>query len=320
MSKRSNWDPLNFGALRTHSIHGTTKTVGVADFATLPHPGSSVREFLRTFPDILAGKVFREVVDAVVAAALDGKTVIVGMGAHLIKVGLSPVIIHLMEQGVISAVAMNGAGVIHDLEIAMAGKTSEAVEEHLGEGHFGATRETAEFINTALVDGKPHGWGMGACMGWAMAGAGFPHQRVSICAAAHRLNVPLTVHVAIGTDVVHIHPSTDGAVLGEATYRDFRLFASIVSSLEDGVYINLGSAVIMPEVFLKALSAARNLGYTVNHFVTVNMDFIQHYRPVQNVVRRPTARAGKGYTLTGHHELMVPLLAAAILEGLASRP
>ena len=256
-------------------------------------------------------------VDAVVHAVSDGKTVILGMGAHPVKVGLSPVIIHLMQQGVVSAVAMNGAGVIHDLEIAMAGKTSEAVEENLADGRFGATRETAEFLNNALLAGQPRGWGMGASIGRAMAGAGFAHQEVSIAAAAHRLNVPLTVHVAIGTDVVHIHPSTNGAVLGEATYRDFRLFASLVSSLEGGVYINLGSAVIMPEIFLKALSAARNLGYAVDHFVTVNMDFMQHYRPVQNVVRRPTAKGGRGYSLTGHHELMVPLLAAAILEGLA---
>lgn len=314
MTSKSKWDPLDFGAIQTYSLRETAKTVDIACFATAPHPKSSFREFLRTFPDLLAGKVFRDVVNAVVTAASNGKTVILGMGAHPIKVGLGPVIIDLMERGVVGAVAMNGAGVIHDVEIAMAGKTSEAVEENLEDGRFGATRETAEFINSALAIGQPHGWGMGASIGRAMATTELPHREVSLCSAAHRLNVPLTVHVAIGTDVVHIHPSTDGAVLGEATYRDFRLFASLVSSLEGGVYINLGSAVIMPEIFLKALSAARNLGYVVNDFVTVNMDFIQHYRPVHNVVRRPTAKGGRGYSLTGHHELMVPLLAAAVLD------
>jgi hypothetical protein len=216
--------------------------------------------------------------------------------------------------------ALNGAGIVHDVEITMGGKTSEEVEEGLGTGAFGVTRETAEFINSALQAGYKEGRGFGEAIGRALqTESGLQHREMSICAAAFRLDIPLTVHVAIGTDVVHIHPSTDGAVVGELTYRDFRLFAALVSSLAGGIYINLGSAVIMPEVFLKALSAARNLGHRVEDFSTLNMDFIQHYRPMQNVVCRPTIKGGKGVALTGHHEIMFPLLAAAIIEGMEDK-
>jgi hypothetical protein len=238
------------------------------------------------------------------------------MGAHPIKVGLSPLIIDLMKRGVITGLAMNGAGVIHDVEIAMVGETSEVVEEALDDGSFGAARETAEFINAAVKQGHDKQWGLGESIGTSLGQQDFPHSDSSLCAAAHQLGIPVTVHVAFGTDVLHIHPSTDGGALGELTHRDFRIFCGLVTSLEGGVYLNVGSAVILPEVFLKAISAARNLGYTVDNFVTVNMDLIQHYRPTQNVVRRPTARGGKGYAFTGHHELMFPLLAAAVVEGL----
>jgi hypothetical protein len=246
--------------------------------------------------------------------------VLLGMGAHPIKVGLNPIIIDLMERGVIRGLAMNGAGIVHDVEIALGGSTSEDVEAVLGTGSFGVTNETAEFINAAVTEGHRAGWGLGEAIGKALQKEeGLPYRVMSICAAALRLSIPLTVHVAIGTDVVHIHPSTDGSIIGELTYRDFKLFAALVASLKGGVYINVGSAVIMPEVFLKALSAARNLGYRVEDFVTLNMDFIQHYRPLQNVVRRPTAKGGKGFALTGHHEIMFPLLAAAVIEGLEDK-
>jgi deoxyhypusine synthase len=268
----------------------------------------------------LAAQDFREIVSRIVAAIRGDKIVLLGMGAHPIKVGLSPIIINLLERGVIRGLAMNGAGIVHDVEIAMAGKTSEEVEEGLSSGSFGVTEETAEFINAALKDGQGEGWGCGKAIGKVLQNEkGLRYREQSICAAAYRMDIPLTVHVAIGTDVIHIHPSTDGSILGEMTYRDFRLFASLVAALEEGVYINVGSAVILPEVFLKALSAARNLGHKVDDFTTLNMDFIQHYRPTQNVVQRPTAKGGKGFALTGHHEIMVPLLAAAIIEGLEEK-
>lgn len=318
MKGRSDGGPMNFTGLITQSLRDRKSKVETGQFSTPPRPGSSFREFINSLPDLLAAREFREVVSCIVAAARNDKMILVGMGAHPIKVGLGPTIIALMERGVVKGLAMNGAGVIHDVEIAMAGKTSEEVGELLETGLFGSAREPAEFINAAVQQGYSKGWGMGMAVGKAMREARLPHEGMSVCAATFRLNLPLTVHVAIGTDVVHMHPSTDGAALGELTYRDFRIFASLVASLDGGAYINIGSAVIMPEVFLKALSAARNLGHIVDDFLTVNMDCIQHYRPLQNVVRRPTAKSGKGIALTGHHEIMLPLLAAAVVEELDS--
>ena len=317
MKRGSDWKPMDFKGIKTRSLRERKSKVGVTRFASPLLPGSTFKGFLDSLPQFLAAEDFREIVSRIIAAVKNDKMVLFGMGAHPIKVGLSPIIINLMEGGVIRGLAMNGAGIIHDVEIAMAGKTSEEVEEGLGTGSFGVTAETAEFINAALKDGEAEGWGCGKAIGRALQDSeGLPYREQSICAAAFRLDIPLTVHVAIGTDVIHIHPSTDGSILGEMTYRDFRLFASLVAALEGGVYINVGSAVIMPEIFLKALSAARNLGHTVEDFATLNMDFIQHYRPTQNVVQRPTVKGGKGFALTGHHEIMVPLLAAAIVEGL----
>ena len=316
MKKRSDWQPLDLSKIKTAPLHTRKSKVDVSHFASPVLSGSSFQGFIQSFPRILAAGDFTEVVSRIVTAVKSDQMVLWGMGAHPIKVGLNPVIINLMERGVIKGLAMNGAGIVHDVEIAMAGKTSEEVEEGLGEGAFGVTKETAEFINGAIKAGLNEGLGFGEAVGKALNEEELPHKNMSICAAACRLDIPLTVHVAIGTDVIHIHPSTDGSIIGEMTYRDFRLFASLVSSLESGIYINVGSAVILPEVFLKALSAARNLGHRVKDFVTLNMDFIQHYRPTQNVVRRPTDKGGKGFALTGHHEIMVPLLAAAILEGL----
>ncbi len=316
MKKGSDWRPLDFKGIKTYSLEERKSKVEVDLFASPLRPGSSFRGFLQSLPQLLAAEDLKDVVSRIISAVRGDKMVLLGMGAHPIKVGLSPIIIDLMERGVLKALAMNGAGIIHDVEIAMVGETSEKVEEGLDTGLFGSAKETAEFINAAMKDSYSKEWGVGKAIGMALQKEDFPYRKMSICAAAFKLGIPLTVHIAIGTDVVHIHPSTDGSILGELTYRDFRLFASLVASLEGGVYINLGSAVILPEVFLKALSAARNMGYKVEDFATLNMDFIQHYRPIQNVVRRPTSKKGKGFALTGHHEIMFPLLAAAILEGL----
>jgi len=320
VKRGSDWQLLDLKGIKTSTLKKRKSKVDVSHFASALLPGSAFKGFLDSLPQFLAAEDFKEAVSHIVAAVRKDKMVLVGMGAHPIKVGLSPIIINLMERGVIRGLAMNGAGIVHDVEIAMAGKTSEEVEEGLDSGSFGVTGETAEFINAALKDGQREGWGIGKAVGRALQHKEeLPYREQSICAAAFRLDIPLTVHVAIGTDVVHIHPSTDGSTLGAMTYQDFRLFASLVAALEAGVYINVGSAVIMPEVFLKALSAARNLGHKVENFCTLNMDFIQHYRPTQNVVQRPTAKGGKGFALTGHHEIMVPLLAASIIEGLEEK-
>jgi hypothetical protein len=317
VKRKSEWRPLDFKDIRTASIKSRKSKVAVDCFASPLPSGSSFVGFLDSLPRVLAANDFKEVVASIVKAVKTDRMVLIGMGAHPIKVGLGPLIIDLMERGIIKGLAMNGASVVHDVEIAMAGKTSEEVEEGLSTGSFGVTAETAAFINGALKSGSTEGLGLGAAIGKALhQGTGFPYLQMSIYAAAFRLGIPLTVHVAIGTDVVHIHPSADGSIIGRLTYDDFKLFCALVASLEGGVYINLGSAVILPEVFLKALSAARNLGHRVEDFVTVNMDFIQHYRPTQNVVRRPTAGRDRGFALTGHHEIMFPLLAAAVIEGL----
>ena len=321
MKRGSDWEPLDLKGIKTRSLRERKSKVEVTRFASPLSSGSTFKGFLDSLPQFLAAQDFREIVSRIVAAVRGDKMVLIAMGAHPIKLGLSPLIIDLMERGVIRGLAMNGAGIVHDVEIAMAGKTSEEVIEGLGDGSFGVTAETAEFINAALKDGQGESVGCGKAIGkFLQNNKGIRYREQSICAAAYRLDIPLTVHIAIGTDVVHIHPSTDGSILGEMIYRDFRLFASLVAALEGGVYINVGSAVIMPEVFLKALSAARNLGHRVEDFATLNMDFIQHYRPTQNVVRRPTAKGGKGFALTGHHEIMIPLLAAAIIEALEEKP
>ncbi len=306
--------PLSSKGLKTYSIRNRKSKVSVDEFAGLPSKGGSFAVFLESLPDILAAKDFRSVVAAVLKAHKAGKTVALGIGAHTIKVGLGPLIIDLMERGVVNAVAMNGACVVHDFETAFVGRTSEDVDSEIGSGAFGMAEETGSHINRAVRKGAKKG--LGRAVGGMIAASRYPHRDKSILAAGARLDAPVTVHVALGTDILHIHPSMDGAATGEATMADFRLFSSVVASLEGGVYINIGSAVILPEVFLKALTLARNLGHRVEGFTTVNMDFIQHYRPLTNVVRRPTQAGGAGYRLTGHHEIMVPLLYAAIIEGL----
>ncbi len=236
------------------------------------------------------------------------------MGAHPIKVGLSPIIIHLMERDILQGLALNGAGIIHDFEVALKGQTSEDVASEIGRGAFGMAEETGRMINAAINRGWEKGWGIGRSLGEMIVTEKFPYRHLSLTAAGVRLNIPVTVHVALGTDIIHMHPQSRGAAIGEGSHLDFRLFAALISRLQGGVYINLGSAVILPEVFLKALTLARNLGFAVTHFTTLNLDFIAHYRPLTNVVRRPTLAGGKGFHFTGHHEIMFPLLAAALVE------
>ncbi len=298
------------------SLKGKRHKVRASSFAKAWEKGASFRQFLDSLPDILAGSQLREVTDKIVEAIRRKRRVLIGMGAHPIKVGLNPILIDLMEHGVLSGIAMNGAALVHDVELAMAGHTSEEVEEELSKGTFGMVRETHETINRAILEGARKDMGIGEALGQTILDGRFPFKKLSLLASGRRLGIPMTVHVAIGTDIVHMGPSADGASIGKGSLKDFRTFASLVSGLEKGVFINLGSAVIMPEVFLKALALARNLGHRVGQLTTLNMDFIQHYRPSMNVVKRPTQTGGKGYTLIGHHELMFPLLAAAVIEKL----
>lgn len=270
-------------------------------------------DFLQGLPDILAARDFRAAARAIASRHRAGKRIVLGMGAHPIKVGLSPLIIDFMQRGILAAVAMNGASIVHDFELAYAGETSEDVAASLADGRFGMAEDTGRFLNEAIA-GAPADQGLGAAVGSALLRARFPHAHLSILAAGVRLGVPVTVHVAIGTDIIHMHPSADGAAIGATSLRDFRQLGAIVAGLRGGVFINLGSAVLIPEVFVKALNLARNVGHRVDDLMTIDMDFIRHYRPQMNVVQRPTAGGGRGYHFTGHHEIMFPLLCAAVLE------
>ena len=280
-----------------------------------------MRDFLGSLPRTLAAADLREIVQRIAAAVRAQRPVVLGMGAHPLKVGLSPLIIDLLERGILSAVAMNGAGIIHDFELAYHGETSEDVAEALGDGSFGMARETGEFLNSAIRAGVAQiGVGLGRAVGEQIRAADLPHAHLSVLATCARLEVPACVHVAVGTDIIHMHPQADGAAIGEGSLRDFHLLTAVVAQLEGGVFINLGSAVIIPEVFLKAISLARNLGHTVNAFTTVDLDFARHYRPAMNIVSRPTQQGGRGFHLTGHHEILFPLLCAAVIEELATPP
>ena len=313
------YEPLDPRGVRTYPLASRPSKVRAADAGRPWRPGGTLREFLAGLPSQLAVQSFREITAAIVEARRRDKPVIVGMGAHVIKVGLSPILIDLLERGIVTVLAMNGAGAIHDFELAWAGHTSEDVEAQLTEGEFGMAEETGRIINEAVADGVRRGLGFGRALGERLQALRPAHLAQSLLAACARLERPCTIHVALGTDIVHMHPGCDGAAVGAASLRDFHLLAAAVADLNDGgVYVNLGSAVLLPEVFLKALTLARNLGHRVQDFVTVNLDFIQHYRPTQNVVRRPVSRGGRGYALTGHHELLVPLLAAALIEETAT--
>jgi hypothetical protein len=282
-------------------------------------PGMTVAELLAAMPDQLGARTLHAVIDAVVEARAKGKPVVVALGAHVIKCGLQPVLRRLIEAGVVTAVAMNGAGAVHDYELSLIGETSEDVGAALHAGNFGMAEETGRDINLALKRGVAAGLGFGASVGRFIVDNGNPYRCFSLLASCVEHDIPATVHVAVGTDIVHQHPEADGGVIGTATFTDFRLLAAVVSELGDGgVYLNIGSAVILPEVFLKALSIAQNLGHHVDHFTTANFDMLQHYRPLQNVVRRPTSGQSRGYTITGHHEIMLPLLAAGVLDRIRS--
>jgi hypothetical protein len=307
--------PVDLSRVRTIPLRSRANKVALERFAKPPRPNRTCAEFVASLPGILAGGDFRSVVEAIVAARRRGRPVIFGLGAHVVKCGLNPVLIDLMRRGVITALAMNGAGAIHDFELALVGETSEDVASGLHEGTFGMVRETGELINRAVSRvAERRDEGMGALLGDELLGLEAPNLDYSLLATARRLHIPLTVHVAIGTDIVHMHGSADGAAIGKATFNDFRLLAAAVTELSGGVYLNMGSAVLLPEVFLKAFTVAQNLGAALHDFVTVNMDMIHHYRSGENVVRRPPQVGGKGYNLLGRHEIMVPLLAQAVVD------
>lgn len=306
---------ISLKKVKTYPLHKRRSKVEITSAATPHILGNSFRDFINGLPDILAAKDFKAVVKAIINARKNNRPVVLGMGAHPIKVGLSPIIINLMEKEILTAIATNGACIIHDFELSFAGQTSEDVAEELCKGMFGMAGETGRYINQAINSGVKKGYGIGKSIGEMIYKNRFKFKDKSIFAAAYKLNLPATVHVALGTDIIHMHPAAEGSSIGEGSMRDFRLFASVISDLEGGVYINLGSAVIMPEVFLKALTVARNLGNKVENITTVNMDFIHHYRAHQNVLKRPTHKKGCSYALTGHHEIMFPFLAAMVIEG-----
>lgn len=309
--------PLSFEGLRTVPIADRGGKVRIEDFAQVYQAGSGVSGLLDALPRILAGPSFRAVVDKVLAARARKKAILWGIGGHVIKVGLAPVLADLSERGFATGFLMNGAATIHDFEIGIAGCTSEDVEAVLPDGRFGSAQETGSLMNRAIRDGAAAGVGMGESLGRCLEEQAKP-EFAPYC-LQHRLyarRVPVTVHVAVGTDTPHTFPEADGASIGATTHRDFQLACSMVTGLHDGgVYLNVGSAVLLPEVFLKCVSIVRNLGHELRDFTTVNFDFLQHYRPNVNVVQRPHAKAGgQGFAITGHHELMIPLLAAALLE------
>lgn len=311
------YKPISLRGVKTFPLRKRRSKVSLSMLGRPHEKGDTLNGFLDKLPGVFAVKDFRAVVKAIVGARKNRRPVILGMGAHPIKVGLSPIIIDLMRQGIVTALATNGASIVHDFELSYLGMTSEDVESELRVGTFGMARETGKFLNAAISEGKRGGRGIGESVGKMIHQSAFPFREKSIFAAAFAFGVPATVHVAIGTDIIHMHPNADGAAIGEGSFRDFRLFTSVVADLEGGVYINLGSAVIMPEVFLKALAIARNLGNKVDRITTVNMDCVHHYRPRENVLRRPTLSGGACYALTGHHEIMLPLLAAAVIEASA---
>jgi hypothetical protein len=308
------YEDFDLSGVRTYPLASRNSKANAADFAKPFKAGSGVRGLIDAMPSILAGADFKAVVAALRAARDAGRGIIWGLGAHVLKTGLSPVIVDLMERGFVSALATNGAGAIHDFELALSGATSEDVDEALGPGRFGMAEETGRLLNAAINDGVKDGLGLGQSVARYLHAERPPHAGISVIASAARLEIPVTVHVALGTDIIHMHPHASGAAIGEASLRDFRYFVSNVARLEHGVYLNCGSAVVLPEVFLKAVALARNQGRSLAGLTTVNLDFIRHYRAQTNVVTRPVAGIGKGYSLVGHHEIMIPLLAAALVE------
>lgn len=309
--------PIDLSRISTSPLSARYSKVTVRDFARplTDDEAKQAAALLDSLPNILAAETLRAVAAAVIRAKSSGRSLIWGLGGHVIKTGLAPILIDLMKRGFVTALALNGSGVIHDFEIALTGATSEDVDESLGAGAFGMAEETGRLINEAINRGAADDLGLGEAVGRALVEMSPQYGEYSLLHEAYQLKIPVTVHVTLGADIIHLHPHADGAAIGATSHRDFRLITSIVRELDGGgVYLNIGSAVTLPEVFLKAVTVVRNLGYLLQDFTTVNFDFIQHYRPQTNVVRRPVANgAGKGFHLTGHHELMIPLLAAAII-------
>ena len=316
--------PLTLGAVHTYPLASRKSKVNVGDFAK-PAKNATLAKFLDSLPRILAAESLRELLGAIHSARKQGAAILWGMGGHVVKVGLGPVLIDLMNRGFVSGIAMNGAALIHDFEIALAGNTSEDVEAALGEGQFGMAEETGKYLNEIAKLAQRIRIGYGEAAGQFLNSGiiEVKHANSSILVAAHKRRIPVTVHLAIGTDIPHMHAAADGAALGYATHHDFRLFCALVDRMHPGgVYLNWGSAVLLPEVFLKAVSVVRNLGVPLRPITTANFDFIQHYRPLQNVVKRPTApgrshkgRESRGFAITGHHELLLPLVASALAAG-----
>ncbi len=305
--------PLSPDDLRTFPIQSRKSKVEINNFAQTLPADKIFSQFVQSLPDILAGKDFKQFISLMKQAKKKNKMVIAALGAHVIKVGLNPVLIDLMKEGWITALALNGAGIIHDFEVAFSGQTSEDVEFEIKNGKFGMAEETADMLNEAMNSGGEKGLGLGEASGEMLSTSNFPYKHMSLLAAAYDLNIPVTVHVAIGTDTIHFHPKTRGEVLGQLSLKDFFLLCALLEKLEGGgVFVNIGSAVILPEVFLKALSFVRNKGKRLEDFTTAVFDFIHHYRPHQNVVRRPHGNKGRGFYFIGHHELLIPLLAASL--------
>src|SRR2546422_2240390 len=317
--------PIVFGAVRTYPLASRKSKVSVRDFAKAPATNLSLTSFLESLPNILAAEDLRNLLSAIHIARKQRKAILWGIGGHVIKVGLGPVLIDLMKRGFVSSIAMNGAALIHDFEIALAGNTSEDVEAALGAGHFGMAEETGKYLNEIAKLSHRIRIGYGEAAGQFLSSGILEakHADSSVLVAAYKHRIPVTIHLAIGTDIPHMHPAANGAALGAATHHDFRLFCALVKQMHPGgVYLNWGSAVVLPEVFLKAVSVVRNLGVALRPITTANFDFIQHYRPLQNVVKRPTAPGrgrstaeSHGYAITGHHELLLPLVAAALTSG-----
>ena len=321
--------PLNLGEIATYPLASRKSKVSVADFARPPAANRSPARWLDTLPKILAAQDLRALLAAIHAAKRARRALLWGLGGHVIKTGLGPILGQLMRRGFVTGIALNGAGLVHDFEVALCGQTSEEVEAGLGQGKFGMATETGLYLNQIASTAAFTGIGYGEAAGKFLASRRLDprHAQASVLLNAYQRKIPVTIHLAIGTDIPHMHPAADGAALGAASHHDFRLFCSLVKRMHPGgVYLNWGSAVLLPEVFLKAVSVVRNLGVPLESITTANFDFIQHYRPLQNVVRRPTAvgkgraSAAKGYAITGHHEIMLPLVAAALLSGWPRTP
>lgn len=311
--KKNKTKPLTAQGLKTYSLLSRKSKVNIHHFGRAFEPERNFSEFIDSLPDILAAEDFKEFIALMKEARSKGKAIIFALGAHVIKVGLNPIIIDLMKQGWMTGLALNGAGIIHDFEIAFAGQTSEDVELQIKDGQFGMAQETGEMLNEAINKGAEKDLGLGEAVAEMIAASDFPYKDLSLLAAAYKLNLPLTVHVALGTDIIHFHPKARGEAIGKASLQDFFLFCSLLEKLEGGgVFLNIGSAVMLPEVFLKALSLVRNKGKKLENFTTAVFDFIYHYRPNQNVVKRPIGEKGRGFYFIGHHEIMIPLLAAGL--------